>query len=57
MLTTRQRIEKRGEEKGLKKGIETRNLELAKQMLVDGEAMNKIQKWTGLSEAQLHALK
>ena len=31
--------------------------EIAKQMLQDGEPMEKIQKWTGLSEAKINALK
>jgi predicted transposase/invertase (TIGR01784 family) len=38
-----------GIEKGIEKGIETRNLDIAKTMLKDGEPIEKIMKWTGLS--------
>ena len=48
---------KKGRQEGKSEGIETRNLEIAKQMLQDGEPMEKIQKWTGLSEAEINALK
>ena len=40
-----------------KKGREVKKLEIAKQMLEDGEPMEKIKKWTGLSEAKINALK
>ena len=46
-----------GEKKGIEKGIEARNLEIAKQMLEDGEPIEKIKKWTGLSAAKINALK
>ena len=44
---------KQGEEKGMS----IKSQEIAKQMLEDGEPMEKIQKWTGLSEATINALK
>ena len=42
----------KGRKEGLHQGIET----VARQMLQDGEPMEKIQKWTGLSEAQIKTL-
>lgn len=44
---------KDGWKEGKAEGIE----EIAKQMLQDEEHMEKIQKWTGLSEAEINALK
>ena len=49
-------IEK-GRQEGKAEGEEKRELEIAKQMLEDGEPMEKIKKWTGLSEAKINALK
>ena len=43
--------------KGLEEGREKRELEIAKQMLEDGEPIEKIKKWTGLSAAKINALK
>ena len=52
---------KKGRQEGKAEGIEVgmqQGLEkTAKQMLQDGEPMEKIQKWTGLSEAEINALK
>ena len=45
------------EERGIEKGREEREEEIAKQMLQDGEPMEKIKKWTGLSAAKIQALK
>ena len=57
----REEGEKKGIEKGIKQGrqegMQARNLEIAKQMLEDGEPIEKIQKWTGLSEEKISALK
>ena len=44
---------KDGWNEGKAEGIQ----EIAKQMLQDGEPMKKIKKWTGLSEAEINALK
>ena len=49
-------IEK-GREEGLQQGIETRNIEIAKGMLKDGEPIEKIMKWTGLSAQAVENLK
>ena len=48
---------KKGLEEGEKKGIKKEKLEIAKQMLEDGEPIEKIKKWTGLSAAKINALK
>ena len=37
--------------------MQPEKLEIAKQMIEDGEPMDKIQRWTGLSEAKINALK
>ena len=42
-----------GEKKGIQQGLE----KTAKQMLQDGEPIEKIKKWTGLSDAKINALK
>ena len=44
-------------QQGMQQGIQQEKLEIAKQMLQDGESMEKIQKWTGLSETNINALK
>ena len=41
---------KKGEEKGMKKGLQEGMRKVARQMLQAGEAMEKIKKWTGLTE-------
>ncbi|MEM7383291.1 MAG: Rpn family recombination-promoting nuclease/putative transposase [Bacteroidota bacterium] len=56
MLTTKQQIEKRGLEQGLEQGIQQGLEKTAKQMLEDGEPMEKIKKWTGLSREKLEQL-
>ena len=38
-----------GKEKGREEGIEIGKIAIAKTMLADGESVDKIQKWTGLS--------
>ena len=47
---------KKGIEKGMEKGIQQEKLELAKQMLQDGEAIEKMVRWTGLREEQIKQL-
>ena len=47
---------KEGREEGVEQGTETRNVEIAKQLLQDGEPIEKIIRWTGLSQAQLNQL-
>ena len=48
---------KKGLEKGLKRGLEKGVEKTAKHMLQDGEPIEKIKKWTGLSAAKIQALK
>ena len=45
------------EQRGLKKGIEQRNIEIAKSMLADKVDMEKISLYTGLTEEQVKKLK
>ena len=44
------------EEKGRKKGKEERSLEIAREMLQDGEPIEKIARYTGLSEHEISEL-
>ena len=44
------------EEKGRKKGKEERSLEIAREMLQDGEPIEKIARYTGLSENEISEL-
>jgi len=49
--------EEKGMEKGMEKGVVKRNIEIAKQMLIDGEPVEKIMKYTGLSKEEIEELK
>jgi predicted transposase/invertase (TIGR01784 family) len=46
-----------GVEKGREEGREERNIEIAKEMIVAGESIEKIIKYTGLSREQIEKLK
>ena len=46
-----------GEQKGQEKGRKQTRKEIAKQMLLDGEPLEKIKKWTGLTHQWLGRLK
>ena len=48
--------EKKGRKKGRLEGREEEKLEIAKQMLKDGESIEKIKKWTGLSKQRIGSL-
>ncbi|MEM6965395.1 MAG: Rpn family recombination-promoting nuclease/putative transposase [Bacteroidota bacterium] len=48
--------EVKGEAKGEIKGARRRNIEIAKQMKEDGEPIQKIQKYTGLSKEEIEKL-
>ena len=50
---SREEAKKEGMEKGIEKGIE----KVARQMLEDGEYMEKIMKYTGLSREEIEKLK
>ena len=45
-----------GMKKGMEKGIEKRNVEIALKMLADGEPLDKISRYTGLSEDEISTL-
>jgi len=57
MITNVERVLKKSwkeaETKGVEKGVE----KVARQMLIDGEPVEKIMKYTGLSEEELEKLK
>ena len=42
--------------KGRQEGRQTRNLEIAQSMLQEGEPVEKIIRWTGLSEESIRSL-
>ena len=44
-------------EKGLEQGIERRNVEVAIEMIKDGESNSRIKRYTGLSEDDIEQLK
>ena len=45
-----------GLKKGMEKGMEKRNVEIALNMLADGEPLDKISRYTGLSEDEISTL-
>jgi len=47
----------KGREEGREEGVEKRNIELAKEMLLDNEPIEKIAKYTKLSKEEIIALK
>jgi len=47
----------KGHEKGIEKGIEKRNLEVAIEMIKDGESNDKISKYTGLTDDEIEKLR
>lgn len=54
---TLKKYEDRGEKRGLQKGIEQRNIEVAKQMLEKGLAIGTIESISGLSKQELEKIK
>ncbi len=52
MRTIAHQIEKRGE----KRGMETKAIAIAKNMIRDKESIEKIMKWTGLSAHAIERL-
>ncbi len=49
--------EKKGREEGREEGKEERNIEIAIKMIKDGEANDKIRKYTGLSDGEIEKLR
>ena len=47
---------KKAMDEGEAKGIEKRNIEIARNMKSDGEPMEKIMRYTGLTEAEIGRL-
>ena len=56
MLRGEKRGMLRGEKIGELKGAKTRNLEIAKNMLGDRASVEKIKKWTGLTQGEIEKL-
>ena len=50
-------VEKRGIEKGIERGIEKGREEVAKQMWLEGEDIDKIKRYTGLSDERIMEIK
>ena len=48
--------EKKGKLEGLKEGEKKRTIEIASEMLKDNESIEKIMKYTGLTEKEISAI-
>ncbi len=57
IMTIAEQLIKEGMEKGIEKGMEKGMEKVAKQMFSDGEDINKIIKYTGLSREDIERLK
>ncbi|MHB9148193.1 MAG: Rpn family recombination-promoting nuclease/putative transposase [Candidatus Amoebophilus sp.] len=57
IMTAARQLEKRGEKRGMELGIQTTAQAIAKNMLKDGEAIEKIIRYTGLSREAIEKLK
>ena len=55
-----QQLEERGRqegrEEGMQEGMQTRSLEIARNMFQAGEPIERVARWTGLSEASIRSL-
>ena len=47
----------KGLEKGMEKGLEKGKIELAKEMLLDGEPLEKIKKYSKLTEEKIEEIR
>ncbi|MHA7877924.1 MAG: hypothetical protein ACX93T_03330, partial [Bacteroidota bacterium] len=56
IMTALQQLEKRSEQRGIKRGIQARNVEIARRMLLANETKEKIHQFTGLSWVEIEAL-
>ena len=56
MISVRQAIENRALKQGVQQGIEQGVTKTAQNMLADKEPIEKIKKWTGLSDKELNIL-
>ena len=52
-LSEIEEAEERGKEQGIEQGIEQNRIEIAKNMLKDGMAIEMIKKYTNLSDEQI----
>ena len=51
-----QQLEERGRQEGRQEGMQTRSLEIARNMFQAGEPIARVARWTGLSEASIRSL-
>ncbi|MDP4193195.1 MAG: hypothetical protein Q8858_16640 [Bacteroidota bacterium] len=51
------KVEQRGFEKGIEKGIERGIKQTAENMIKDGESVDRIKKYSGLSEETINEIK
>ena len=54
--TAREQGFEKGHEKGRSEGRDERSIEIAREMLVDGESVEKIMRYTGLTETQIREI-
>ena len=46
----------RGMQEGMQEGMQTREIEIARNMYHAGEPLERVARWTGLSEASIRSL-
>ena len=56
IMTYGEQLALKGRQEGLQEGRQTRSLEIAQSMLQEGEPVEKIIRWTGLSEESIRSL-
>ena len=56
LMNAARQIEERGEARGRQEGMQTRSLEIARNMFQAGEPIERVARWTGLSEASIRSL-
>ena len=57
MSTIAEKLFNEGREEGMEKGKEEKSIEVARNMLKDGESIDKIIRYTGLTKEDVEKLK
>ena len=55
-IAGRQEGLREGRQEGLREGLQTGRLEIARSMIADGEPVEKIMRYTGLTQAEINTL-
>ena len=56
IMNAAQRLIQQGMQQGMQQGIQARSLEIARTMFQAGEPIERVARWTGLSEASIRSL-